>query len=415
MGNRIFEGVKILDFSWVGVGPITIKNLADHGAFVIHVESHTKPETLRLAPPFVNGVPDIDKAAFMANYNSSKYGISLDLNKDKGRDIARRFLLEWKPDIMAESYTPRVMEKWELDYDHVKEIRPDIIYFSSCQQGHFGPHRNFPGYGMMAAALGGYAHITGWPDRLPAIPYGAYTDFISPMYGGAALIAALDHRRKTGEGQYLDMSQLECGLQLLAPILMDYALTGREFCRMGNRHPNAAPHGIYPCLGEEKWCCIAAFTDDEWQAFCRVIGEPEWSQAEKFQTLSGRKDNEDELDQLTGEWTKKYTPEDVMNRMQSEGVAAGMVHPPSGLYNDPQLKHREFFVELNHSGIGPHHYDGLTFHLNKTPGKLRLPAPCLGEHNEKIYKEILGLSDDEVGDLMLEGVITTESDLPWAE
>ena len=211
------------------------------------------------------------------------------------------------------------------------------------------------------------------------------------------------------------MSQLECGLQLLAPILMDYALTGREFCRMGNRHPNAAPHGIYPCLGEEKWCCIAVFTDDEWQAFCRVIGEPEWSQAEKFQTLSGRKDNEDELDQLTGEWTKKYTPEDVMGRMQSEGVAAGMVHPPSGLYNDPQLKHREFFVELNHSGIGPHHYDGLTFHLNKTPGKLRLPAPCLGEHNEMIYKEVLGLSDDEVGELMLEGVITTESDLPWAE
>jgi len=415
MGKQIFEGVKVLDLTWVGVGPITIKNLADHGAFVIHVESHTKPETLRLTGPFKDRELDINKAAFMANYNSSKYGISLNLNMEKGRELLKRFLVEWKPDIIAESYAPKAMENWELDYEHVREIRPDIIYFSACQQGHLGPHRHFSGYGQMASSLGGYAHITGWPDRIPAIPYGAYTDFISPFFASTALVAALDYRRKTGKGQYLDLSQFECGQQFLAPALMDYALTGREICRMGNRHPTAAPHGVFPCTEEETWCCIAVFTDAEWKSFCSVLDNPAWTKEEKFQTITGRKQNEDELEELVAEWTRGFTPEEIMTKMQENGVGAGIVHPTSDLYEDPQLKHRGFFVELDHTEMGPHHYDGFTFHLSKTPGELRMPAPCLGEHNEYIYSKILGLSDDEIGDLLVEGVITSEADLPWAQ
>jgi len=415
MGKKIFEGVKVLDFTWVGVGPITIKNLADHGAFVIHVESHTRPETLRLAPPFKDGVPDPNKAAFMANYNTSKYGISLDLNTEKARDIVKRFLLEWRPDIMAESYSPRAMEKWGLDWENVKKIRPDIVYYSASQQGHFGPHRMFSGYGMMMAALGGYAHITGWPDKLPAIPYGAYTDFISPFYGACALVAALDRRRKTGNGQYLDLSQYECGQQFLAPALIDHILTGREICRKGNRHDYAAPHGVFPCKEEETWVCIAVFTDQEWKDFCDVLENPEWAEVPRFQTLLGRKRHEDELEHFIADWTKKHTPEEVMNAMQDAGVPAGVVHPPSGLYGDPQLNHSKFFVELNHTGIGPHKYDGLTTRLSKTPGELCMPAPILGEHNEKIFKECLGMSDDEIGDLIAEGVITNEGQYPWLQ
>ena len=411
--GQIFEGLKVLDLTWVGVGPITIKNLADHGAFVIHVESHTKPEALRLSPPFKDGEMDIDKAAFMANFNSSKYGISLNLNKKKGRDLIRRILVEWQPDIIAESYAPKAMEGWELDYQHVKEIRPDIIYFSACQQGNQGPHRHFAGFGQMAASLGGYAHITGWPDRMPAIPQGAYTDFISPYYACSALVAAIDYRRKTGKGQYLDLSQFECGQQFLAPALMDYALTGREIGRMGNRHHDASPHGIFPCSQEETWCCIAIFTEEEWMAFSDAVGHREWAVDSKFKTLSARKQNEDELEGLIADWTKKFTPVEVMTLLQEIGVPAGVVHPTSGLYEDPQLKHRGFFVELDHTKMGPHHYDGFTFSLSKTPGKLRMPAPCLGEHNEYIYGEVLGLSEDEIGDLLVEGVITTEADLPW--
>ena len=414
MTKQIFEGVKILDLTWVGVGPITIKNLADHGAFVIHVESHTKPEALRVSAPFKDRELDINKAAFMANFNSSKYGISLNLNKQKGRELIERFLLEWRPDIIAESFSPRAMEAWKLDYDQVKELRPDIIYYSACQQGHLGPHRHFAGFGQMASSLGGYAHITGWPDRMPAIPYGAYTDFISPFFGTIALVAALDYRRKTGKGQYLDLSQYECGQQFLAPALMDFALSGREICRMGNRHPHASPHGIFPCKEDETWCCIAVSTEEEWNAFCDVIGNPEWSQGPRFQTILDRKQHEEELEGLVASWTSQFTPAEVMAMMQEKGVPAGVVQPASGLRADPQLEHRHFFVELDHTEMGPHHYDGLTFHLSKTPGELRMPAPCLGEHNEHIYRDILGLSDDEIGDLLVEGVITTEADLPWA-
>jgi len=413
--GQIFEGLKILDLTWVGVGPITIKNLADHGAFVIHVESHSRPETLRMSVPYQDRVMDINKAPFMANYNTSKYGISLNLNKETGRELIRRILVEWNPDIMAESYTPRAMRNWGLDYGHVRQIRPDIIYYSACQQGNKGPHSHFAGYGQMASALGGYAHITGWPDRMPAIPYGAYTDFISPWYGTIALVGALDYRRKTGKGQHLDLSQLECGQQFLAPALMDYASTGREVCRMGNRHDYASPHGIFPCKEAETWCCIAVFNDEEWRAFCQVVGNPEWTTDERFATLTARKQNEDELEALIAEWTNGYTPLEVMTRMQEKGVAAGVVHPTSGLFGDPQLGHRRFFVELDHTEMGPHHYDGFTFNLSKTPGKHSLPGPCLGEHNEYIYSEILGLSDDEIGDLLVDGVITTEADLPWMQ
>ena len=414
MGKQIFEGVKILDFTWVGVGPITIKNLADHGAFVIHVESHSKPDTLRVSAPYKHRVMDINKSPFMANYNSSKFGISLNLNKERGRDIIKRFLTEWKPDVVAESYTPRAMRNWQLDYEHVKAIRPDIVYYSACQQGNQGPHSHFAGYGQMASSLGGYAHITGWPDRLPSIPYGAYTDFISPFYGTAALVAALDYRRKTGKGQYLDLSQLECGQQMLAPALMDYALSGREICRMGNRHTDAAPHGIFPCKEQETWCCIAVFTDEEWTAFCDIAGKCEWTQDERFRSLAARKQNEDALETWVAEWTKGHTPSEVMSLLQEGGVPAGIVHPASGLFEDPQLRHRGFFIGLDHAEMGVHHYDGFTFRLSKTPGKHHMPAPCLGEHNEYIYGEVLGLSDDEIGDLLVEGVITTEADLPWA-
>ena len=246
MPEQIFEGIKVADFTWVGVGPITVKNLADHGATVVHIESHTHLDTLRMTPPFKDGVAGVNNSAFMADYNTSKYGVSLDVNKPKGVEIARKLIL-WA-DVVAESFSPRAMAKWGLDYETIRKLKPDIIYYSASQQGHGGPHSGFIGFGMMMASLSGYAHLTGWPDRDPATPYGAYTDFISPFFGSAALVAALDHRRKTGVGQHLDLSQLECGLQLIAPVQMDYVLNDHEMIRDGNRDPRAAPHNAYPCL-----------------------------------------------------------------------------------------------------------------------------------------------------------------------
>ena len=303
MPEQIFEGIKVADFTWVGVGPITIKNLADHGATVVHIESHTHLDTLRMTPPFKDGVAGVNNSAFMADYNTSKYGVSLDVNKPKGVEIARKLIL-WA-DVVAESFSPRAMAKWGLDYETIRKLKPDIIYYSASQQGHGGPHSGFIGFGMMMASLSGYAHLTGWPDRDPATPYGAYTDFISPFFGSAALVAALDHRRKTGVGQHLDLSQLECGLQLIAPVQMDYVLNGNEMIRDGNRDPRAAPHNAYPCLGNDSWCAIAVFTDEEWTSLCMVLNRPDIVRDPRFATLEARKANEDELDRLIGEWTRE--------------------------------------------------------------------------------------------------------------
>ena len=209
MPDQIFEGIKVADFTWVGVGPITIKNLADHGATVVHIESHTHLDTLRMTPPFKDGIAGVDRSAFMADYNTNKYGLSLDINTPKGLEIARDLIL-WS-DVVAESFSPRAMGKWGLDYESISKIKPDIIYYSASQQGHGGPHSGFIGFGMMMASLSGYAHLTGWPDRDPAPPYGAYTDFISPFFGAAALVAALDHKRKTGVGQHLTCPSWSAG------------------------------------------------------------------------------------------------------------------------------------------------------------------------------------------------------------
>lgn len=402
MARQVLEGVKVADFSWVGVGPLSVKYLADHGATVVHIESTTHPETLRLAPPFRDNIPGINRSGFFANYNTSKYGVSLNLAHPKGREIARRLIM-WA-DIVAESYTPGVMARWGLDYESVRRFKPEVIYLSTCQMGQTGPHAGHPGYGTALSALAGFYHITGWPDREPAGPYGAYTDFLNFRLGGIAILAALEYRRRTGRGQYIDLSQLEGALQFIAPLILDYTVNGRVAGRQGNRAPDAAPHGAYPCKGEDRWCVIAVYTDQQWEALREAMGDPPWARDERFQTLLGRKRHEEELDGHIAGWTRGKTPEEVMTLLQGRGVPAGVVERPEDLFNDPQLRHRGHFVVLHHSEIGPHSYDGIPFKLSKTPGRLRMPAPCLGEHNRFVYREFLGLTDAEIDALEAEGV-----------
>jgi len=220
--KQVFEGIKVADFSWVGVGPETARELAEHGATVIRIESHRTPDILRLAAPFKDFKPGIDRSAFGMCYNTNKLGMSLDLNKPKGREVARRLVM-WA-DIITDGMTTGTMAKWGLDYESVKKIKPDIIYYSTNQPGQYGPYSRFAGYGSQGAAIAGMYSVTGWPDRGPAYIYGAYTDFISPFFLVCALVAALDYRRRTGKGMYLDQSQWEAGANFLGPIILDYAV-----------------------------------------------------------------------------------------------------------------------------------------------------------------------------------------------
>ena len=343
-----FDGIKVLDFTWVGVGPITIKHLADFGADVIRVESVTRPDVLRGGTPFKDAEPGINRSQFSANYNSSKRGLGLNLAMPEGRELIKDLIREWKPDIIAESFTPRVMTGLGLAYDDVRRILPDVIYLSTCQQGQTGPHSSFAGFGQLAGAMAGFYHITGWPDREPAGPYGAYSDFVNPPNAAAALVAALEFRRRTGKGQHLDLSQYECATHFLAPAIMDYLTSGTVLNRRGNDDDDSVPHNVYRCAdrvrrytGEgEQWIAIAVSNDRQWQALCEQMGRSELGDDSRFSTVEARQERREQIDELIGEWTRDKSARDLMVQLQEAGVPAGVVQSQADLWEDPQIAHR---------------------------------------------------------------------------
>ncbi len=265
-GKQALEGLKVADFSWFIAGPLVAKFLGDYGAEVIHIESGTRPDNMRSTLPMKDNVPGINRSAAFARYNSSKYGVSLNLGNPKGVEIARR-IVAWA-DVVVENFSSGTMERLGLGYEELRKVNPDIIVVSLPMFGHSGPLAKHPGLGSQLADLIGFGNLTGWPDRPPVSPPGAYTDFISPYYAISALMAALDYRHRTGKGQYIEVSQYEAGVQFVAPLVMDWFVHGREPARTGNRCPGVAPHGVYRCRGQERWCAIAAFTEEEWRSLC---------------------------------------------------------------------------------------------------------------------------------------------------
>ena len=394
-----------MDFTWAGTGPMTIRHLSDWGATVVRIESETHPCFIRTTPPYKDGKPGLDRAAYFALFSANKYSMCVDLSHPRGKEVIKR-LVSWA-DIVADNFAAGMMEKWELGYEDLKKIKPDIIMFRTNGQGQTGPYSQLRGVGVNFATLAGFAYLCGWPDRTPINPYGAYTDVIGPRFGAAMLIAALDYRRRTGKGQLLDMSQFEASVHFLTPLVLDYIVNHHVANRMGNYCPYAAPHAVYRCRGEDRWCAIAVFSDEEWQSFCRVIGSPSWTKEPGFSTLLGRKEHEAELDQLVEEWTINHTAEEVMTLMQREGVAAGVVKTTQEMYEDPQLKHRDHFWKLNHEGIGPlSHLRQATSYLSKTPAEARMPSPLIGQHTEYVCKELLGMPEEEYVSLLLDGVFS---------
>ena len=221
-------------------------------------------------------------------------------------------------------------------------------------------------------------------------PYSAYSDFIDWSYLLTSILTALDYQRRTGLGQYIDQSQFESALHFLAPAILNYETNHRAAMRMGNRDPYAAPHGAYCCSGEDRWCVIAATTEEEWKIFCRMMDNPVWSVEDKFRTLSGRKQHEDELDRHIEAWTITHRAEEVMEKLQTAGVPAGAIQNAEDLFEDPQLKHRGHFASLNHQEMGRYHIATSVFHLSRCDNTPRSPAPLMGEHNEQVLKDFLG-------------------------
>lgn len=403
MKKKLFEGIKVADFGWVAEGPMIAKYLGDYGAEVIRLEGRKRPEPMRARGPHKDGIVGLDRSLSSNQWNTSKFGLAIDLSKPKGVEIAKR-IVAWS-DIVIENFSGGAMKEMGLGYEVLKKIKPDVIMLSSCMMGQTGPYASSPGTGSLLPALSGMVDIHGWPDRMPIQP-GAYTDWVAVHYNVIVLLAALDYRRRTGKGQYIDVSQFEANIHFLSPLSLDYTVNQRVDSRVGNHYDYAAPHNAYRCRGEERWCAIAIFNDEEWRNFCRVIGNPPWTRDARFSSLQARKSNEDELDKLVEEWTINYTADEVMKLMQAAGVIAGILETGEDLMEyDPQLKHRQFFYELNHPVIGKYRASRAgCFVLSKDSCELR-SAPMVGEHNEYILKDILGMSDEEVAELVVEGVI----------
>ncbi len=404
MKRYALEGVHVLDFAWVGVGPITTKYLADNGADVIRVESASRLDVLRLAPPWKDAQPGPDNSQFFASFNTSKKGITLDLNKPKARELVLR-LVPWA-DAVAESFTPRAMRGWGLDYESLRKLKPDIVMLSTCLQGQTGPNANYPGYGQLMASLSGFYSISGYSAESPCPPYGAYTDFVAPRFAACVLLAALDYRRRTGRGQYIDMAQYEAALHNLAPVLIDYLATGRMLKPEGNKSERYAPHGAYRCRdedGNERWLALAVADDREWQAMLGVLGNPHCDPA--FATMLARLENRGALDEFVGGLLRHRSADELTAQFQAAGVSAYAVQNCLDIHHDENLAAFDFWHWLDHKTMGPVPYEGLQHRLSRTPGGLRSPAPVLGEHNEEILGGMLGLSAAEVEQLKQEQVI----------
>ena len=401
-GSRALQGVMIADFAWIFMGPITTKFLGDFGAEVIKVESVKRPDDVRAVGPYKDDIPGPNRSGIFANYNSSKYDLTLELRNPRAIEVAKRLIS--MSDVVTEAYRPGTMKELGLGNEEIKKAKPDIIMISMSMQGQTGPLSRQRLLGTQFQAGVGFTNFVGWPDRSPAALPNAYGDFITPWFTIALIMAALDYRRRTGKGQFIETSQLETNPYFLAPAILDYTANGSVQGRRGNRSFSDAPHGVFRCRGDDRWCTIVVSTEEQWQAFCQAVGEPQWSRHPKFATVIGRKENEDEMERLIEEWSINYTPEGIMDRMQKAGVSSHVVQNGQDLLErDEQLRHREHFVKLDHPEIGAHVYEQPPFRLSATPAQLRR-APCLGEDNEYVCTHILGLSDGEFVQMVAEGV-----------
>ncbi|MEV5384493.1 CoA transferase [Streptomyces sp. NPDC052721] len=397
------DGVRVADFTWVGAGPFLTKPLADHGADVIKIESRSRTDPIRSMAPFRDGRPGPNRSGYFANRNSSKRSVCLDLKTPRGKELALALIA--KSDIVTSNFTPGTMDRLGLGYKDARAVRPDIVYLEMPMQGNTGPHRDFRGYGLTIAAAGGLLGLSGYPDRPPVGTGTNYPDHVpNPLHAAVAVLAALRRRRRTGEGQYIELAQLESTSNVIGPALLA-AATGRRVDRMANEDAVAAPHGVYPCTGEDRWCAIAVFTDEHWQALTNVLGKPEWAERTAYATPGDRWAARRELDGLVAAATSALEADELAEALTAAGVPAAAVSNAAQVLENPQLTARDHWKILDHPEMGPSVYDNIPYRLSRTPGRLRGPAPLLGADTRDVCLDLLGLSLDEYEHLAGEGVV----------
>jgi len=412
-GRPAWDGVKILELGSGAAGPIATRYFVEHGATVLRIEARTSPDFLRVYALGPDNPHGLEGAPMYDGLNVGKRNVTLNLKHADSVALVRRLVVEWA-DAVAENYAPRAMRRFGLDYDALAELKPDLVMISACLNGQTGPHRDYPGFGGQGAALSGYNWLTGWPDLEPVGPYATITDSLAPRFVATALAAGLHYRARTGRGVYLDLSQVEAGSWTLAPWLLAAQVDGVVGTRDGNRSPRAIPHGAFPCLDEgdvdDRWVAIACWSDNEWARLATIIGVDDQS----LERLEARGARVDEVEAALAAWTRERTRADVARLLQAEGIEAVPVEDLGDVAHDEQLAARDHFVALAHPFMGPGLYEHNGFRLSGAPAGYDRAGPILGQDNDWVLGELLGLSAEEQEHLRAEGAVEEASSVPMA-
>jgi crotonobetainyl-CoA:carnitine CoA-transferase CaiB-like acyl-CoA transferase len=392
--------VRVADFSWVGVGPLATQQLAWLGADVVRVESTARLDVFRGSGPKRGADPDA--SAYFGNCNRDKRGITLNLKRPGAREAALR--LAERSDILVESFTPGFMRSAGLSYEDVRAVNPGIIMLSASMEGGDGPHAQFRGFGLTLQATVGFTHFTGWPGRAPTGTGVAYTDWVATGIALTALLAALEHRRRTGEGQYIDLSQLEACTWALDAEVLDFTVNGRIRERLGNRHPVFSPHGVFRCRGDDRWLALAVRDDGDWERL-RGLLAADGVALPACESAEARRAAVEEIDAAIDAWTRGRDRFEAAAAMQAAGLPAHAVLDVRDVHEDEQLRARGHFWRTRHPVIGEVDWDGPAYRLTGTPLGPRNPAPMLGQANHEVYTELLGYSDEELAAMAAAGVL----------
>ncbi len=397
------EGVKILDLFWVLAGPASTRVLAEYGATVVHVESTRRLDTIRTIPPYRNAAPGAENGASVQSANAGKLFVTLDLAHPEARTVVES-LVRWA-DVVTESFAPGVIARMGFDYESLRKIKPDLIMISSCLMGQTGSLKSFAGFGNLAASVTGFQHFAGWPDRAPTGPAGAYTDYIAARYNAIAILAALDHRRRTGAGQYIDQSQAEASLHFLTPALLEFSQNGQTQTRAGNDDLEMFPHAVFPARGTDRWVAIAVRGEADWRALCAALGRDDWQNDAVLADADARRARRNEIDAAISAWTRDRDAGAVEAELQARGVPAHAVLDMPGLYTDVQLQARGHFIDLPHPIHGIATVEASRSRLSHTPARVPERALYFGCDNRRVLGEILGYGDDRIAELEAKGVL----------
>lgn len=403
MCKDALKGIRVADFSWIWAGPYAASLLGYMGAEVIKIESRVRIDQTRKGTIMdTDNFDGLNYSPTFNNANLNKKGVSLDISRPEGAALAKEIVAGC--DIVVSNMRPGKMDKLGLGYEDLKKVKEDIIMIESSGFGATGPYRSYAGFAPIFASFGGLAYLTGYGDGEPNVMSGVQ-DLRAGTLSAFIVLAALLHRQKTGEGQYIDLSSSECLSTLIGPELMEFTMNGRSPFRNGNEDAIMAPHGVYRCKGEDKWVSIAVADNKEWNALCEVMGNPEWCRRAEYEDGFGRWKNRKAIDEKLSEWTGNFTHYELMEKLQQAGVAAMPSFDAEEILSDPHTKARKLFTTVRHPKIGGQVVMNPAWKFSKTPARLTKAGPLMGENNDEIFGSLLGMEAGEIERLEAEKVI----------